>query len=180
MIKDENVFLNAEQRYLPLRSRFALARIDVARARVAITLARNIWRVAGRATGGGTSNEEEESRNPKRGTDLAGSRSLGRGFANNGVVARGAFFRWRLDTHRIYILLLLLGKRSSAVRLFNTTPSFARSLTPPDYFTTVRPRTSERAPPPPPPPVSPDKSPSLSFLRQCAGPATKIEVPPGR
>lgn len=49
------------------------------------------------------------------------SSPLDRRFANNSAVARGAFFRWRLDTHRIYILLLLLGKRSSAERLFNTT-----------------------------------------------------------
>lgn len=51
--------------------------------------------------------------------------SLDRGFANNGALARGAFFRWRLDTYRIYILLLLLGKRSSAKRLFNTTRSLS-------------------------------------------------------
>jgi len=59
---------------------------------------------------------------------FAGSLDLDQGFANNGVVVRGPFFRWRLDTHRIYILLLLLGKRSSAERLFNTTRSLARSL----------------------------------------------------
>lgn len=58
---------------------------------------------------------------------FAGSLALDQGFANNGVVVRGPFFRWRLDTHRIYILLLLLGKRSSAERLFNTTRSLARS-----------------------------------------------------
>lgn len=51
--------------------------------------------------------------------------SLDRGFANNGALARGAFFRSRLDTYRIYILLLLLGKRSSAERLFNTTRSLS-------------------------------------------------------
>lgn len=66
-------------------------------------------------------------------------RSLDQGFANNGVVARGPFFRWRLDTHRIYILLLLLGKRSSAERLFNTTRSLVH---PPGYFTIVGPRAS--------------------------------------
>lgn len=73
--------------------------------------------------------EEEEEATPSAlpiSADRSLVRPLGLGFANNGAVARGAFFRWRLDTHRIYILLLLLGKRSSAERLFNTTRSLAR------------------------------------------------------
>lgn len=69
-------------------------------------------------------NGEEE---PSPTVPISLDRSLDQGFANNGVVARGPFFRWRLDTHRIYILLLLLGKRSSAERLFSTTRSLARS-----------------------------------------------------
>lgn len=66
-------------------------------------------------------------RSPTPTVPISPDRSLDHGFANNGVVARGPFFRWRLDTHRIYILLLLLGKRSSVERLFNTTRSFAHS-----------------------------------------------------
>lgn len=106
---------------------------------------------------------------------ISPDRSLDRGFANNGVVARGPFFRWRLDTHRIYILLLLLGKRSSAERLFNTTRSLARS--PSGLF-------YDRGPPPPscagPSLLRPDKSPELQVLTDSLhGSATKIEARPG-
>jgi len=91
---------------------------------------------------------------------ISPDRSLDQGFANNGVVARGPFFRWRLDTHRIYILLLLLGKRSSAERLFNTTRSFAR---PPGYFTIVGPRVSRGREPPALPRRAPIKASSFKL-----------------
>ena len=115
---------------------------------------------------------------------FAGSLDLDQGFANNGVVVRGPFFRWRLDTHRIYILLLLLGKRSSAERLFNTTRSLAR---PPGYFTIMEPRASRGtacsppSPPPPPPPASSrsDIQAPIFTLSPAACTATKIEARPG-
>lgn len=134
-----------------------------------ITLARNTQRRFVRKR---KSHSEQRRRVDSNGADLAGS--LDQGFANNGVVARGPFFRWRFDTHRIYILLLLLGKRSSAERLFNTTRSLAR---PPGYFTIVGPaRESGGALPSP----RSDKRPSSSHRQCCSTRRQKLKHDPGR
>lgn len=124
-------------------------------------------------------NGEEE---PSPTVPISLDRSLDQGFANNGVVARGPFFRWRLDTHRIYILLLLLGKRSSAERLFSTTRSLARSLArPPGYFTIVGPRAS-RGVSPPSPRCSPIEAPCFKLSHRQRGTARrqKLKHDPGR
>lgn len=99
------------------------------RSRVAIMLTHNIrWGYIRARVKEENRIERRRRRRRRKGqprVPISPDRSLDRGFANNGALARGAFFRWRLDTYRIYILLLLLGKRSSAERLFNTTRSLS-------------------------------------------------------